>query len=291
MLGGQNSERSWILSFKLGSSGFQHSQMALFFQCFYLIADIFQVRHVPKNVIAIVQNSRVDDDDSLQSVLDEFCRWATQNDMKLNPDKCINMNVCFMKNPPETVPLKMCLKDLKQVDNVKILGVTISSDLKWDLHMSQVLRKASNKLYMLKVLKKFKLSTVDLLTIYRGYIRPLLEYAVPVWNAGITVCQSDQLERIQKRALRIILGPEYICYENALQQCNITTLKERRTSISLKFAKDLYNSGHFKDWLPIKVREKVQYSLRNSNNFINIRCRTDRYKNSAIPYFVKLLNE
>ena len=88
----------------------------------------------------------------------------TQNDMKLNPNKCVNMNVCFMKNPPEIVPLKMCLKDLKQVDNVKILGVTISSDLKWDLHMSQVLRKASNKLYMLKVLKKFKLSTVDLLT-------------------------------------------------------------------------------------------------------------------------------
>ena len=57
-------------------------------------------------------------------------------------------HVCFMKNPPEIVPLKMCLKDLKQVDNVKILGVTISSDLKWDLHMSQVYRKASNKLYV-----------------------------------------------------------------------------------------------------------------------------------------------
>ena len=42
----------------------------------------------------------------------------------------VNVNVCYMKNPPEIVPLKMCLKDLKQVDNVKILGVTISSDLK-----------------------------------------------------------------------------------------------------------------------------------------------------------------
>ena len=123
--------------------------------------------------MTIVQNSRVDDDDSIQSVLDEFCRWATQNDMKLNPDKCVNMNVCFMKNSPEIVPLKMCLKDFKQVDNVKIPGVTISSDLKWDLHMSQVLRKASSKLFMLKVLKNFKLSTFDLLTIYRGYIRPL----------------------------------------------------------------------------------------------------------------------
>ena len=153
-----------------------------------------------------------------------------------------------MKNPPEIVPLKMCLKDLKQVHNVKIFGVTISSDLKWDLHMSQVLRKASNKLYMLKVLKKFKLSIVDLLTIYRGYIQtPIRVCCSCLERWHITVCQSDQLERIQKRALRIILGPEYICYDNALQQCNITTLKERRTSISPKFAKDLYNSGHFKD--------------------------------------------
>ena len=43
-LGGQNSARSWILSFKPGSSGLQHSQMALFFHVFffYLIADIFR---------------------------------------------------------------------------------------------------------------------------------------------------------------------------------------------------------------------------------------------------------
>ena len=107
--------------------------------------------------------------------------------------------------------------------------------------------------------------------------RPLLEYAVAVWNAGITVCQSDQLERVQKRALRIILGSDYICYENALKKCNIITLKVRRKDISLKFAKDLYNSECFKDWLPVKIKDKVQYSLR--------------YKNSEIPYFVQLLNE
>ena len=52
MLGGQNSARSWILS----SSGFQHSQRALFFILFsffiYLIADIFNGLTGSKNVLA-----------------------------------------------------------------------------------------------------------------------------------------------------------------------------------------------------------------------------------------------
>ena len=70
----------------------------------------------------------------MQSTLDDFCEWAEQNDMKLNPDKCVNMNVTFMRDPRIAPPLQMCSTDLQIVDNVKILGVTISSNLKWDCH-------------------------------------------------------------------------------------------------------------------------------------------------------------
>ncbi|XP_072017051.1 uncharacterized protein [Amphiura filiformis] len=201
------------------------------------------------------------------------------------------MNVTFMKNPPDSAPVQMYSENLAIVDKVKILGVTISSDLKWDLHLSQVKRKASNKLYMLKVLKKFSLSVDDLITIYRCYVRPLLEYAVPVWNAGITESQVLMLERVQKRALRIILGPDYLSYDHALELCNLTSLQERRKMLCVKFAMDMYKSDEFSAWLPLKVKDKVQYSLRNANHFNKIKCRTNRFQISAIPYFVDLLNE
>jgi hypothetical protein len=240
--------------------------------------------------MTIIEKSHVGDTDVIQSTLDEFCKWAKDNDMKLNPAKCVNMNVSFLQNLPHAQPLQMCSRDLQMVDKIKILGVTIASNLKWDCHISNVVHRASNKLYMLKLLRKFKLPVKDLLTIYRCYVRPLLEYAVPVWNAGITDSHVHMLERVQKRALRIILGQDYNCYSHALKLCNLTNLKMRRENICVKFARNMYESEHFRKWLPNKVSEKVQYSLRNANNISQVRCKTKRYKNSAIPYFIDLLN-
>ena len=127
--------------------------------------------------------------------------------------------------------------------------------------------------------------------IYKCYERSLLEYAVPVWNSGLTVKQVEDLERTQKRALRIILGASYTTYEDALKETNLTSLKERRRILSTKFATDLSKSKSFKDWLPKQRCEQVQYNLRNKNKLSQIMCKTNRYKNSAISYFVKLLNE
>ena len=98
-------------------------------------------------------------------------------------------------------------------------------------------------------------------------------------------------QRVQKRALRIILGPDYLSYDQALQLCNLTSLQERRKKLCVKFAMDIYKSDEFSAWLPLQVKDKVQYSLRNANHFNKIKCRTNRHQNSAIPYFVNLLND
>ena len=85
---------------------------------------------------------------------------------------------------------------------MKIMGIVISSELKWNLHIHNIVTTGANgELLMLKILKKFNLSVEDLLTIYIGYVRSLLENAVPVWNAGLTIRQSNELEQVQKRAL------------------------------------------------------------------------------------------
>ena len=49
---------------------------------------------------------------------------------------------------------------------------------------------------MLKVLKKFGFTTADLITVYIGYVRPVAEYAAPVWHPGFNGEQSASLERI-----------------------------------------------------------------------------------------------
>ena len=61
-------------------------------------------------------------------------------------------------------------------------------------------------------------SVNDLLQIYMTYVRQVLEYFVPVWQPGLTTTQTARLERVEKRALRTILGDKYTDYQTALFQ-------------------------------------------------------------------------
>ena len=136
--------------------------------------------------------------------------------MKLNAAKCHAMVITFMKRPLVSENLLIGNVELDTVKFAKILGVIVQSNLKWDLHIKDTMLRCNRKLYMLRRLKSFNFPRNDLLTIYMGYIRPVLDYCVPVFNGNITQEQILNLERIQKRVLRIILGGDYITYVNAL---------------------------------------------------------------------------
>jgi len=92
-------------------------------------------------------------------------------------------------------------KEIERVTEAKLLGVHISDDLRWESHVNALYNKVSSRLYFLKVLKRS-----DLLYFYTAVIQPIPDYACVVWNHNLTVKQSDKIESLQKRALRIIHG-------------------------------------------------------------------------------------
>ena len=73
----------------------------------------------------------------------------------------------------------------------KLLGVHISDNLKWAQHVDALASKVASRLYFLKQLKKSGASTEVLICFYVSVIRPVLEYACPVWHSGLTTGQSD----------------------------------------------------------------------------------------------------
>jgi len=183
----------------------------------------------------------------MQHHLDNFEHWANENHMKLNPKKCATMKVSFLKKPLDDPKLTISKVALQNVPVAKILGVHISDDLKWDKHVTEILNKANGRLYMLKLLKRFNLPHDDLITIFSGFVRPLAEYAAPIWHPGITVSQSVALERIQKRACRIIMGNKYISYDQAMQNCGLNSLSERRDKLCLSLLKSMMSSEQFSE--------------------------------------------
>jgi len=199
------------------------------------------------------------------------------------------MDVSFLKNTQSASP-KLCSQPLQRVQSTKVLGVQISADLQWSEQIRTMLRKANGRLQMLKLLKKFHMPVADLVTVYIGYVRPSLEYAAPVWHSSITVKQQDMIERIQKRATKIILGPRYDTYEDSLIICNLKTLEERRRHLCKSFIDSLMTSEKFRAWLPPSRGDTVSYELRSAAKLGTLRSRTTRYRNSAIPYFCRLYN-
>ena len=90
------------------------------------------------------------------------------------------------------------------MDNIKYLGVTISKDLKWNTHVSNVCTKANRTLgFLRRNLSSCPQNIKE--TAYKGLVRPVLEYASPVWDPhGIVV--QEELEKVQNRAARFVTG-------------------------------------------------------------------------------------
>ena len=93
------------------------------------------------------------------------------------------------------------------------------------------------KIWTLRRMKNMDLEAAYMFDTYIKEIRSVLELAVPAWHSGLTQKQSEDIERIQKTAFKIILGDSYYSYEIACTILESETLKSRREKLCLKFTR------------------------------------------------------
>ena len=81
--------------------------------------------------------------------------------------------------------------DIARVTQAKVLGVTLSSDLTWNAHVDTIVSKARKRVFTIYQLKRAGIRQCDLLRVYVIVIRPVLEYACPVWHTTFQcICQT-----------------------------------------------------------------------------------------------------
>ena len=85
---------------------------------------------------------------------------------------------------------------LEVVEEFKLLGVVIQSNLKWHSNTDYMCQKGYARLWMLRRLKGLGASTEEMLDVYEKQIRCVLELAVAVWQPGLTKQEAGQLERV-----------------------------------------------------------------------------------------------
>ena len=119
------------------------------------------------------------------------------------------------------------------VKRTKDIGVLISSDLSWSAHVYAVVNMANRILGV--VYRTLGPSNTGVFsTLYKTLVRPILEYAVPVWCPYL-VKDILALEKVQRRASRLALGQRRgeMEYEERVKILNWPTLEKRRHFISL----------------------------------------------------------
>ena len=161
-----------------------------------------------------------------------MANWSNNNKFQLNPGKCKEFRINFTKDPCRDEPVKVNDKHLEVVTSAKILGMTITDDLKWNVHAANILLKASKRLYLLKQLKRANVDTNSVIKFYCACIRSVLGYACQAFHSGLPNYLSKEIERIQKRALRIIYS--YVDYGEALEMRNLERRKDRREKLCEK---------------------------------------------------------
>ena len=127
-----------------------------------------------------------------------------------------------------------------------------------------------------------------MVTIYISYIRSILEQSCTVWHSNLTVENCEDLERVQKSALRIILKEEYQTYEQALETLMLAKLSERREKMCLKFAKSCLKNDLTRDLFPLNPTEGL--GTRNKEKYRVVHANIGRLKDFAVPYLQRLLN-
>ena len=107
----------------------------------------------------------------------------------------------------------------------------------------------------------------------------------------LTEENSKSIERVQKSALSIILGPSYICYENALQKTKMERLDQRRTKLSLSFAKKAAKHHQHSSWFNLQQTDG-QTNTRSVKPLLKpVQARTQRLSKSPICFLTNLLND
>ena len=141
----------------------------------------------------------------LQSDLFRLTEWCKTWQLKFNPDKCETMRITHKQNTSkESYTLDPRGEVLKSVKSIKDLGITISYDLSWSDHIHDVVNKANRVLGVIKRVLGSK-SITEFSLLYKSLVRPILEYAAPVW-CPFLVKDIVWLEKVQRRASRLALG-------------------------------------------------------------------------------------
>lgn len=215
--------------------------------------------------------SSEEDINSLKHDLKTLSEWSDTWQMPFNVDKCKVLHAGY-SNPNAEYYLKD--ERLSSSEGERDLGVHITPDFKSATQCLQAAKKANSALGAIKRTMSCRKKAI-ILPLYKSLVRPHLDYCISAWRPHY-VKDLEILEKVQRRATKIISDCAGLDYERRLQICQLTTLETRFLRADLievfKLMKGLVNINpeRFFELNP-RISRGHQYKLSKDHARLDIR--------------------
>ena len=171
--------------------------------------------------------------------------------------------------------------------SLKMLGFTFSPEPNINMQVDNLIKKANKRYFLMLRYKRAGLPTSKLKDIYGSVIRSCLEYSVPVYHPQLNQYQTDQLEKVQKRSLRLIYGYDK-SYSDLLQLSGLNSLEDRRIVQFRRFANNSLKNKKYQHWFPLNKNIRTG---RHTNKYLEETAVGNRLYKSPIYAMRRYLNQ
>ncbi len=210
------------------------------------------------------------DETAYREEVSTLTKWCQENHLSLNIDKTKELVVDYRRQSREHTPITIDKTPVERVTSFKFLGVHITEDLTWSAHTDAVLKKAHQRLFFLRRMRKFGTSPRILRSFYTCTVESILTGCITAWFGNSTAGNRRALQRVVRTARHIVGGELPSLQDIYTRRC---TRKARR------IIKDSSHPSH-----------RLLSLLPSGRRFRSIRSRTSRLRDSFFPQAIRLMN-
>lgn len=195
-------------------------------------------------------------------------QWCKQHSLIINVDKTKEL---ILNSPGPAKSLSISDQPIEVVSSFKYLGTHIDEKLNFSQNMHEIYKKANQRLFMIRKLRGFGVSSQILERVYVGLIESVLVFNITVWFGYLTVANKNKLKRIVRNAGKVI-GRE----QKSLDVLYQTAVLRMAKSISSDVNHPLFDEFRL---MPSGRRYRMPLATKKV------------YKGSFVPNAVSLMNK